>query len=112
MADVAAWHCRIGKVTRKDGRGWVRVLRPGNDTTAKTVHKNCRDGAEHLCDLFKQDAGGYITVMWGLDGRFAVCRHVGQGSPYGTRLAPDIFAAALRTEVSGDVTRGVLRGDE
>ena len=104
------WQCRIGKVTRKDGRGSVRVLHPDGVGPAKVLATFQRHVPE-MADIFARDAAGYAIVMWDREGRWSRCWHIGNGSPFGPRTIAGVVHSVLLEDAAREVTHGVLRGD-
>ena len=112
MADPQS-HCRIGKITRKDGCGSVRVLRPGFSKPGRNALNKFRQYSEEVSGYFAdENCAGFVIVMWDCAGRFSRASHYAPGSPFGLRLAPDLVAAMLRQDTMASVTRGVLMGDD
>ena len=105
-------HCRIGRITRKGGGATVRVLRPGDDGTAKHTLAKFREHAGLLEGWFRDDAAGYVIVMWDKAGRYSRAIRTTNWSPWGPRTARVMVAHILQMDTMADVTRGVLNRDD
>ena len=104
------WRCRIGKVTRKDGRGSVRVLHPDGIGPSKVLAKY-QEHVPLMAEDFMRDAAGYVIVMWGRSGSWNRCWNIGHGSPFGPGTVAGVVHSILLQDAAREVTHGVLRGD-
>lgn len=106
------WHCRIGKITPKDGRPVVRVLRPGDFNSPVELIELFRRETAYIADQFKHDGAGFAVVMWSRAGEYIRSRFNTRSSPIAKTWLPAVVAEILRRDEIRDTVHGVLNNQE
>ena len=104
------WHCRIGKVTPKEGLILLDqpFKRPAlNDEDREAAHI----GLDNIFNWAEGTMAAIAIVSYNFDGSFNRFTRIHIDAPFGETMLPSIFAEILRRDTMRTEAQDVFYGD-